>query len=349
MDTISPLVEARRVILPEREACLEVTFHKPSTDGASMHTQNLELVFEKTPEDLRTSYEGRILYGNSVQYRNYKEHNPELLKQRDALIAQAKEIGTLYSREARIQPLIELVHTTISRANPAIIEKMSLERPEEAEWIRKNILKPTWETRIHVLDLLHYKHGVCRNYAWLFLWLAKHAGLTGRLLRTNADQLLNIRHPHLDRPLWNSFPEGTIGPAPHLWVELYMKEDTWLPIDPTTKLVGDTPEGLKAFHDARYYAVHHIDNYFRVSHPEIAVRVEEVGFHPGDSQTQVLMQGHAETTKRKMQQIMKAPPFIIIRKHLLKKFESLHLIDVRLDGDTIFKRKFLKEIPSQET
>lgn len=77
---------------------------------------------------------------------------------------------------------------------------------------------------------------------------------------------------------------GTNIPVAHAWVEFRMNDNTWLPVDPSTELVGDTEEGMATFQAAHYQA--QVDRSLKLGLPEgfSAGTTRGLEFLPGEAQ-----------------------------------------------------------------
>jgi transglutaminase-like putative cysteine protease len=65
--------------------------------------------------------------------------------------------------------------------------------------------------------------------------------------------ITNILRSDNGEPLFKMTKVGEKAP-PHAWVEIRTSSGKWIPVDPTTNLVGDTQEGVDMFKKANYMA-----------------------------------------------------------------------------------------------
>lgn len=63
----------------------------------------------------------------------------------------------------------------------------------------------------------------------------------------------NIERSDTKQKLFRSAEVGKPVSA-HSWVEIKTSDGRWIPVDPSTKLVGDSEEGLSMFREANYMA-----------------------------------------------------------------------------------------------
>lgn len=80
----------------------------------------------------------------------------------------------------------------------------------------------------HPLDTLESGSGSCRDYAWLFIELARRMGFAARFV---------TGYIH-DRPAEGSDLVSAIG-LTHAWAEIFIPGDGWVEFDPTNDLVAD--------------------------------------------------------------------------------------------------------------
>ncbi len=111
---------------------------------------------------------------------------------------------------------------------------------------------------VNLSDIIDRGYGVCRHLSAVTLVLAKVAGMEGALMTNFGKELfdetaaINIVKPD-GKKLFIAEPLGEIK-GRHAWVELKVGKD-WVPIDPTTRVVGDSKVDEKIFVDARYRSV----------------------------------------------------------------------------------------------
>jgi hypothetical protein len=125
--------------------------------------------------------------------------------------------------------------------------------PEKAEFVKQQVLVTGSGGESWLSEIFANGYGICSNMATAYLWLAERAGLKGIQLR-NADPITNIVAAETGDPIFKMTPLGEKAPL-HSWNEVYTSSHGWIPVDPTTKLVGDRPEYLATFTDAGYRGV----------------------------------------------------------------------------------------------
>jgi len=116
---------------------------------------------------------------------------------------------------------------------------------------------------VSLSEVVDSGHGVCRHLSAAMLVLAKEAQMSGAYLTSvtvgsgeiTEDKYLmrNIVRKDNGKPLFKHVHIGErVGP--HAWVELRTSEGEWIPVDPSTKLVGDNDDELEIFGEAGYRA-----------------------------------------------------------------------------------------------
>ncbi len=80
----------------------------------------------------------------------------------------------------------------------------------------------------HPLDTLQMGTGSCRDYAWLFIELARRLGFAARFV---------TGYIH-DRSLGGGAMASVIG-LTHAWADVFIPNDGWVEFDPTNNLVAD--------------------------------------------------------------------------------------------------------------
>jgi len=167
-----------------------------------------------------------------------------------ALADRAQLLKELPEHE-RARPLLELLRSELNYAHSDEIEALSETDPERAQWISVNSGVSATADNVPLSDVFEAGFGVCRELSVGYLWLAQQAGLRGVLSNSRYGTIQNIQRTDTDEPLFKSVDVGE-PPNDHVWVELQMSDGTWLPVDPSVRLVGDNEEELRMFQDAHY-------------------------------------------------------------------------------------------------
>jgi transglutaminase-like putative cysteine protease len=80
----------------------------------------------------------------------------------------------------------------------------------------------------HPLDTLQMAAGSCRDYAWLFIELARRLGFAARFVTG----YIHDRSPE-------SGPLASVVGLTHAWADVFIPNDGWVEFDPTNNLVAD--------------------------------------------------------------------------------------------------------------
>jgi len=236
---------------PEKEVSVEV---EKSKESALVSFQDLELsaenptspeiriVVEKQPIDL---IEGKS-YGNfSVLIDKETEQMRDVATEAEAL----RELP----EEERPAKLLEILRSKVHYAYNEVVEKLSETDPDLAQWVAENTGLNRSASSIPLSQIIEKGYGVCGHLSTAYLWLAQKAGLKGVVLNSDHRTIKNIERSDTKEKLFKSAEIGQPVSA-HSWVEIKTSDGRWIPVDPSTKLVGDTEEGLEMFRSANYMA-----------------------------------------------------------------------------------------------
>jgi hypothetical protein len=244
--------------IPQHENSNEGNLIEISTarESASASFANLELnaenpaspeiriVVEKQPIDL---IEGKSYCNYAVLIDKETEGMRNLAAQAEALLQLPEQ-----ERPAKV---LEIFRSHMHYAYNDVIEKLSESDPELAKWVAKNTgLSAASVSSVPLSQILEKGYGVCRHLATAYLWLAQKAGLKGVILSSDWGVLKNIERSDTKQKLFRSADVGQPVSA-HSWVEIKTSDGRWIPVDPSTKLVGDTEAGLAMFREANYLAL----------------------------------------------------------------------------------------------
>jgi len=133
---------------------------------------------------------------------------------------------------------------------------------ERQTWIAEHLTTRNYATEdIPVSQLAEVGFCVCRHFAAMYLILAKEAGLDGCYMGAQTN-FTNLERKPTDRVsndgrkgLFRSGEVGSIVNVGHAWAEVLVhngEEESWVPVCPSTQLIGNTPERLQTFIDAGF-------------------------------------------------------------------------------------------------
>lgn len=197
---------------------------------------------------------------------------------------QAESLKAL-PEDTRPRAAMELFRSQMHYAYNDVVAKLAETNPNTAEWIVKNTGLNHSVSDVPLSELMENKYGICSHLAVGYLWLAQKAGLEGIIMTSNHNELRNITRSDNGEALFKSVDVGQPASA-HAWVEIKLSNGRWIPVDPTTKLVGDTEEELRMFKEANYYSYIDALN-FDSGQKELSPRRSRSGFKPGEPTAQV--------------------------------------------------------------
>ena len=200
----------------------------------------IELIVEKRPTQL---LEGEIYYNNVILIDKETEAMKSLIQKAEALL----EIPKI----ERPQKVLEILRSKVDYAFNEVIELIAKNNPKLATWVTENTGLNSKTCNIPLSHLIESGYGICRHLAVAYLWLAQKAGLKGVLLSSNEGTIKNIERTDGKGRLFKSVDVGQ-PVASHVWVEVQMSDSRWIPIDPSTKLVGDSSKNMEMFLMANY-------------------------------------------------------------------------------------------------
>lgn len=170
-----------------------------------------------------------------------------------AMIEEARKLKSIPERE-RPRKLAQLLRSKVSYAYDDVIKILAEERPDLASWITKNTgMSSSGSEQIKLSEIVDAGYGVCRHLSALLLKLAKEAGMEGAFATSVFSAY--VPESYLARnvvkkdgtPVFKSFGVGDIINTGHAFVELRTSDGEWIPVDPSTQVVGDNQEDLDIF------------------------------------------------------------------------------------------------------
>lgn len=221
-----------------------VVFHNLELNAENPTSPEIRIVVEKQPIEL---VEGKSYGNHAVLIDKETEKMQSLVVQAEALLEIPEN-----ERPAKI---LELLRSKMHYAYNDVIEKLSETDPGLAKWVAENTgLNASSVSDVPLSELIDRGYGVCRHLSISYLWLAQKAGLKGVLLSSDWGTIKNIERSDTHQKLFRSADVGKPVSA-HSWVEIKTSDGRWIPVDPSTKLVGDSEERLAMFREANYMAL----------------------------------------------------------------------------------------------
>ncbi len=236
----------------QKEKGLEISF---SNESASAVFRNLELNAENpTSPEVRLTVEKRpITIKEGKSYGTYAVLIDNESERMRALTQKAETLLELPEKE-RLAKVLDILRGNVHYAYNDVVGKLSETNPELAKWVAENTsLNASSVTNVPLSEIIEKRYGVCRHLAVAYLWLAQKAGLKGIILNSDLGVIKNIQRSDTKEKLFKSVDIGKSAPA-HSWVEIKTSDGQWIPVDPSTKLVGDSEERLTMFKEANYMA-----------------------------------------------------------------------------------------------
>jgi hypothetical protein len=216
-----------------------------------LHFDNVKITPEKPFEfDVHVKKEpitikdGDRVTGNGIEVR----HRGQLLE----LMTEAHALQELSELE-RIHKLVDLVHSKLTYPYPETIAQEQVQNPKKGKWLDEVFAKGGWATQ-DVTSFLENGYGDCKVMVTTFLVLAQEAGLEGIACsdKNHSGALKNLIRPDTGKPIFKMGEIEQDVTFSHAWTEIQLSDGSWIPIDPTTRLIGDTPEMLNFIKAANY-------------------------------------------------------------------------------------------------
>ena len=183
---------------------------------------------------------------------------------------------------------MELVRANVAYAYDEVIQNLEKSDSDSASWVRENAGMHGGKT-VNASEIVDRGFGVCRHLAALATILAKEAGAEVSFeTSVGSEGFVNVRRRDDGQRLFKSYEEGRSFGTAHAWVEFKMSDGSWVPMDPSTKLVGDNEDEMQIFNDANYRgSIASLD----VSNlpPGVKFKSEDQHFLPGEAQHSAIM------------------------------------------------------------
>lgn len=195
------------------------------------HSKEFSIKFEKEPIDLE---KGKMY----TQYAVFDKETDKML----SISKELEHYKDLPEKE-KLAKTLDILRKNIQYPYKKDIENLKITNPNLAEWVEKsNMLSSGWSP-INLSDTFEKGYGICGNLALAYLYLAEKIGLKGVIL--SGDEIININRTDNNGPLFRVVDVGQRAPS-HYWCEIELSNGEWMPVDPSTKLIGDE-KGIKDF------------------------------------------------------------------------------------------------------
>lgn len=222
-----------------------VLYHDLELNGENPTSPEVEIVVEKQPIEL---VEGESYSNRAVLLDRETEKMQSLASKAEALLD--------LPEHERIAEVLDILKSEVRYAFNDVLEKVAETDPDLAKWVAENTgLNVSSVHNVPLSEIVEKGYGVCRHLAPAYLWLAQKAGLKGVILSSDTDLsvIKNIKRSDTKEKLFKSVEVGQ-DVAAHSWVEIKTSDGRWIPVDPSTGLVGASEEGLAMFKEANYMA-----------------------------------------------------------------------------------------------
>lgn len=247
-----------------------------------LHFDGIELTPEQEfPINIRVRKEPINVVSGDILGANSVEVNFEGATQ--TLMEEAEKLAEL-PEEERLATLTELVRNKLKYPYPDVIESAGAENAELKEWLEKRFgQKPSlWKMELN--EFLNNGYGDCKIMAAAYLVAAKAAKMKGIYANSNGS-LKNISRPDTGKPIFKSVELERDTNSAHAWVEIQLSDGRWIPVDPTTNMIG-LGEMIETFRQAGY----NVPVAFRSEVPsDLELERDGSTFAPGESEKELTL------------------------------------------------------------
>lgn len=269
-DSLGPIIEGDLFSATVRYKNLHLTMENPTTSP-------LLITLKKNPINMEVGG----YYGNMSDVFFDIESKTML-----DLAAQAEKFKLL-PEEQRPRAILELLRRNVQYSYDDTVDALSVNDPELAQWVKENVGIKSRKSRIPLSEIFDKGYGICGHLSCAYLYLLQKAGLKGTIMLSEPSKIRNILRTDTNKPLFKSFPVGGNVDS-HYWVEVQMSNGTWIPVDPSTQIVGDTEQGMQMFREADYTGTPE-GRVINFDQPDIGFDILEAGFKPGNATAQEMV------------------------------------------------------------
>lgn len=201
-------------------------------------SKSIEIVFEKQPITLK---KGEV-------YSQYTIFDEESDKMR-SIVEECLEFKGLPEKEL-LNKILEILRKNINYPFKDKVEELRESDPDLADWLEENTPIDNYPASgpNKLSDIFEKGYGICGNMSVAYLYLAEKVGLGGVIFY--GDEIKNILRSDNSEKLFKSREVGVSAPT-HSWCEIKLSNGEWIPVDPSTKLIGDE-NGINDFKKANY-------------------------------------------------------------------------------------------------
>jgi hypothetical protein len=201
-------------------------------------SKSIEIVFEKQPITLK---KGEVY----SQYTIFDEESDKM----KSIVEECLELKGLPEKEL-LNKILEILRKNINYPFKDKVEELRESNPDLADWLEENIPIDNYPVGgpNKLSDIFEKGYGICGNMSVAYLYLAEKVGLRGVIFY--GDEIKNILRSDNNEKLFKSREVGASAPT-HSWCEIKLSNGEWIPVDPSTKLIGDE-NGINDFKKANY-------------------------------------------------------------------------------------------------
>ncbi|OGH79283.1 MAG: hypothetical protein A3I74_00080 [Candidatus Magasanikbacteria bacterium RIFCSPLOWO2_02_FULL_47_16] len=296
-----------------------------------LHFDGIELTPEQEfPINIRVRKEpievqdGDSLGSNSVEVK----FEGEAL----SLMEEAEKLSEL-PEEERLAALTELVRSKLKYPYPDVMETAGAENPELKEWLEKRFGPNPSLWKLELNDFLKNGFGDCKIMAAAYLVAAQSAKMKG-IYANSGVSLRNVTRPDTGKPVFRSVELDRDTTSAHAWVEIQLSDGRWIPVDPTTNMVG-LGEMIEVFRQAGY----NVPVAFKSEVPsDLELERDGSTFGPGESEKELHL-------KLKIGSVMSFGKGASTKRLKTDKFSGN--VDIKLNSSTDSKSTNLDFIDNQ--
>jgi len=213
----------------------EIQIQNLSLQKEGDHSKEFVIKFEKEPTRLE---EGK-------QYAQYCIFDKETEKMK-SIVDEVKQFQNL-PEEERLPKILKILRQYVKYPFKKEGDDLKLKDSELAAWVETNLLTDAIKI-MNLSDTFEKGYGICGNLSLAYLYLAEKAGLQGTIM--SSEVIKNINRSDNNEQLFKLVDVGKRAPS-HFWCEIKLSSGKWIPVDPSTNLIGDE-KGIEDFKKANY-------------------------------------------------------------------------------------------------
>ncbi len=216
----------------------EIGFFNLNFQNDQDKSKAVEIIFEKQPISLK---KGEMY----CQYTVFDEESEKM----KSIAEKCLKFKDLPEKKL-LHKILEILREHIDYPFKEKVEEIRKNDPELADWLNKNTPIKNFPVGgpNKISDIFAKGYGICGNLSVAYLYLVEKVGLKGVIFY--GDEIKNILRSDNNEKLFKSSEvEAPVGT--HSWCEIKLSNGEWIPVDPSTKLIGDE-NGINDFNNANY-------------------------------------------------------------------------------------------------